>query len=115
MARKPKTKKKVGRPTKLTPELRAEIVIFLKAGNFIETVCVIVGINKSTFYAWMKRGDLSTRPDKYTKFRDEVEKAQAWSEARDVAIITKHSENKWRAAAWKLEHRHSDRWGKKKV
>jgi transposase len=115
MARKRKTKKKVGRPSKLTPELREEIVDLIKTGNYIETVCAMVSINKTTFYKWLKKADESTRPNKYTKLRDDVEKAQAWSEARDVAIISKHSEKNWRAAAWKLERKYPTRWGKKKV
>ena len=114
MEKKGKKKKKGGRPSKLTPELQAEIVFLIKAGNFIETTCDVVGINKSTFYAWMKLGDASTRPDKYTKFRDAVVNAQAFSEARDVAIIAKASEDDWRASAWKLERKFPDRWGKRK-
>lgn len=41
-------KKKVGLKSKLTPELHKEFVDLIKAGNYIETVCVIAGINKST-------------------------------------------------------------------
>lgn len=68
MKRKYKIKKNVGRPTLLTPKLREEIVGMLIAGNYIETVCVLVGINKSTFYKWLKKADESTRYTKYSKF-----------------------------------------------
>ena len=113
--KKSKSSKNQGRPSKLTRELQAEIIYLLKIGNFVETVCNFVGINKSTFYDWMKKGEESNHPrNKYRKFQEAVEQAKAWSEAKDVAIITKASEDDWKAAAWKLEHQHPDKWGKKK-
>jgi len=114
MKRKYKIKKNIGRPTLLTPKLREEIVKMLKAGNYIETVCALVGINKSTFYKWLKKADESTRSTKYSKFRDAVEKAKAIAEARDVAILAKHCETNWKAAKWKLERRYPNKWGKPK-
>ena len=112
---KSKNKKKQGRPTKLTRELQAEIILLFKAGNFIETACDVVGINKSTFYDWIKKGEESNHPrNKYKIFQEAVEQAMAWSEARDVALITKHSEDDWTASKWKLSRRYPDKWGKKK-
>jgi len=114
-SKKSKSKKNQGRPSKLTPELQGEMIVLLKSGNFIETVCKTVGINKSTYYDWMKKGEKSNQSHNKCKiFKEAVEKAMAWSEAKDVAIITKHSEENWRAAAWKLSRKHPDKWGKKK-
>ena len=91
------------------------MIVLFKTGNFVETTCGTVGINKSTFYDWMKKGEKSNHPkNKYKKFQEAVEQAMAWSEARDVAIITKLSEENWRAAAWRLSRKHPDKWGKKK-
>jgi hypothetical protein len=113
--KKSKSSKKQGRPSKLTPELQAEIINLLKMGNYIETVCGVVGLNTSTFYDWMKKGKNATNPrNKHRKFQEAVEQAQAWSVVRDVAIITKASEKDWKAAAWKLEHQHPDKYGLKK-
>ena len=114
MNNKKKSSKKQGRPSKLTPELQAEIIVLLKTGNFIETTCYTVGINKSTFYDWMKKGEESNHPgNKYKIFREAVVQAMAWSEARDVALIAKHSENDWRAVAWRLSRKYPDKWGEK--
>lgn len=107
-------KKKMGRPTKLTPKIQDEIVELLKAMNYVETACAVVGISKNTYYDWIKKANESKRRNKYTIFRDEIEKAQAWGEARLVATINRHSERNWQAGAWLLEKRHSDRWGKEK-
>ena len=113
--KKSKSSKNQGRPSKLTPELQAEIINLLKMGNYIETVCGVVGLNTSTFYDWMKKGKNATNPrNKHRKFQEAVEQAQAWSIVRDVALITKASEKDWRAAAWKLEHMYPDAFGLKK-
>jgi hypothetical protein len=113
--KKSKSKKNQSRPSKLTPELQAEIILLIKMGNFVETTCGTVGINKSTFYDWMKKGKNSNHPqNKYRKFQEAVVQAMAWSEARDVALITKQSKYHWIAAAWILSRKHPDKWGKKK-
>ena len=114
-SKKRKSKKNQGRPSKLTPELQAEIILLIKMGNFVETTCGTVGINKYTYYDWMKKGKNSNHPkNKYKKFQEAVEQAMAQSEARDVALITKQSKYHWRAAAWMLLRKHPDKWGKKK-
>lgn len=104
--------KKNGRPSKLTPKLQKVIINLIKAGYFIETVCSIVGINKTTYYAWMKRGKESNRRSQYKTFYDEVTRAHAICEVRMVSIISKAAETDWRASAWYLEHRFPQRWGK---
>lgn len=110
MARKSK-KKKVGPKSKLTPELHKEFVDLIKAGNYIETACVTVGINKSTYYRWLKKADQSNRYDRYKKFQADVEQAMAIAEARDIIIISIAAEHDWKAAVWLLEHRFTDNWG----
>ena len=115
MVIKHKGKKRMGRPTKLTAEMQSEIVELLKAGNYIETACAVAGLHKSTFYDWMKIADASTHKNKYTNFSDAVKKAMAWAEARDVAIIARHSEKYWQAAAWRLERKYPDKWGRQKL
>jgi hypothetical protein len=103
-----------GRPSKLTPEVEKEFVGLVKAGSYIETVCAVVGIGRSTYYDWMKKANDSLESISYTRFRDEVRKAQAWAEARDVVIVKKHADKNWRAAAWLLERKYPQRWGRRK-
>ena len=111
-----KNRKRTGRPSKLNLELEAEIVELIKVGNYVETACGVVGNGgKTTFYEWMKKAKASVRYNKYVRFRNAVEKAQAWSEARDIAIITKASEKYWQAAAWKLERKYPDKFGRHKL
>jgi len=115
MKSKKKNNKKQGRPTKLTPELQKEIVDLLKMGNYIETTCAVVGINKTTFYQWLIKAKQSKRSTIYTIFSDAVNKAMAYAEARLVALVTRAAEKNWSAAVWILEHKYPERWGKQNV
>jgi hypothetical protein len=47
----------------------------------------------------------------YRKFLAAVEKAQAESESRDVALIAKAATEDWKAAAWRLERKAPRRYG----
>ena len=45
------------------------------------------------------------------KFLTSVEKAQAESESRDVALVARAAADDWRAAAWRLERKSPRRYG----
>lgn len=102
----------MGRPSKLTPEIQEKIVQAIRAGNYIETAAAYAGIDKTTLYDWLKRG-ARAKTGKYREFSNAVEKALAEAEVRDVAIIAKAAEKHWQAAAWRLERKHWQRWGRK--
>jgi hypothetical protein len=101
------------RPTKLTPEVQDRIVAALRAGNYQETAAVYGGIDERTFYRWMEQGALDDADDIYRQFRQAVEKAKADAEVRDVALIDKAAhDGSWQAAAWKLERKFPNKWGR---
>lgn len=115
-----------GRPTKLTQELMDEIIKVIRSGNYIETACAYAGIEKKSLYNWMKRARKELeRLDKnprakmkkseaiYVDFLHAVEKALAYAEIRDVTLIGKAAEESWQAAAWRLERKFPDKWGRK--
>src|SRR5690606_31176789 len=83
-------------------------------GAYIETAAAYAGINKSTLYDWMKRG-ARAKSGKYKEFSNAIEKALAESEMRDLAVIAKASQENWQAAAWRLERKFPDRWGRRKA
>jgi len=49
----------------------------------------------------------------YVKFSNAVEKALAEAEMRDVMIIGKAASEQWQAAAWRLERKFPQRWGRR--
>ena len=102
MAQRPKTK--------LTPELQDKILLHLRLGAYVETAAACAGIHKDTFFDWMKRGARGQKP--YAAFAEAVRKAMAESESRDLATILKASAKYWVAAAWRLERRFPEKYGR---
>lgn len=101
----------MGRPTKLTSELQAEIVRVLRGGAYVEDACGYVGIHKGTFYDWMERGHAGE--ELYADFTDAVEKARSEAVIRNVAIVQKAADDSWQAAAWWLERTRPDQYGRR--
>jgi hypothetical protein len=117
-----------GRPTKLTPEIQAEICEILREGNYIEVAAPIVGITRETLFGWIRRGRLEIdrvaenprlkvrkREAPFVAFFHAVKEAQAASEREDLETIKEASKTQWQAAAWRLERKNFDRWGRKQA
>jgi transposase len=100
----------MARKSKLTPEVQEKLLRYLRLGCYVETAAACAGISRDTFYDWMKRGGKGEKP--YKQFADAVDQAMAESEARDLAVILKAAEKNWTAAAWRLERRFPDRYGR---
>jgi transposase len=126
-----------GRISRLTPELQAEIVRRVAAGNYPAVAAVSAGISASTFYAWMARGK-KERSGPFRDFLRAVRKAESDAEVQNIAIIRqvmkggavterktitrkdgstetveKFARADWAAAMTHAERRWPDRWGKK--
>jgi len=103
----------MARPTKLTPALQEEMVRAIRGGSYPEIAAVYAGIDRSTYYRWIERGDPEgTRPAdrSYRIFRAAVEQAKAATEIRLVALISRAAENDWRAGAHLLARQNPARW-----
>lgn len=116
---------KRGQPTKLNADVQERILEAIRAGNYNDTAAKYAGIGVSTFYSWMERGRrereraaaLNTAPDAkealYLDFMEAVERAEAESEVRDVAIIARAAATgTWQAAAWRLERKYPRKYGR---
>lgn len=123
---------RMGRPTKLSADLKERLIGALRSGAPNETAAGFAGIAESTFYAWLARAqdDLKNNPEiatDYTEFQEAVEKAQAEAEIEKLLIINNAAKGKpttegapgtagqWQAAAWFLERRHPERYGRRIV
>jgi transposase-like protein len=117
---------RTGRPDKLTPKMKEDLLKMIVTGNYIETAAAFVGIAQQTLREWIRRGEreahrLISDPDampikseeKYLDITQAIKQAQAESEVRDVVLIGRAAQDQWQAAAWRLERRYPDRWGKK--
>jgi hypothetical protein len=101
----------IGQPTKLTPEVQAEICRNLAGGVYVETACILAGVCKATFYNWRARGEAGEQP--YVDFLDATMRAEAQAETRAVALIQRAGEEDPRHLEWWLERKYSGRWGRK--
>jgi len=97
---------------KLHEETHNAIVQAVRAGNYLETAASYAGISKDTLYTWLKKGRAATKGP-YREFVEAVDQAIASSEVRDLTLIGKAAEEQWQAAAWRLERRYPDRYGRR--
>ena len=102
----------MARPTKLTPEVQDLIVDGINAGLTFRLTCARAGVNPGTFYRWLEKGE-AAQTGVYREFCDAVERAKADSALRLVSQITLQAPTDWRAAAFMLERRFPEDYGKR--
>lgn len=103
----------MARPTKLTPELTERIVLAIRAGNYSKVAAEMSGIGETTFYRWLEEGAKENARKEFREFRESIKRAEAEAEVRSVALIRQAADGgTWQAAAWYLERKHGDRWGR---
>lgn len=99
--------------TKLTPELQERFCEAIENGDSILGACGYVGIDESTYYNWIKRANEAKSRTKFVKFKECVDKAKAKALHNFEQVITSASMEHWQAAAWMLERRHPNLYGKR--
>jgi len=109
--RKKKATAKMGRPTKLTPQIKDDIVKLMRAGNYFETACLTAGVRTSTGRLWLQEGQKQKR-GAYKDFLLAVRTAEGIAEASAVTRIRQHGAKTWQAEAWFLERRFPRKWGR---
>lgn len=102
----------MGRRTKLTPTIQETIVRALRLGMYQREAAQAAGIDPETYYRWLRQGE-QQQSGKYRVFCDAIKTAMAEGER---ALLTRiqmaANEGTWQAAAWILERRHRERWGR---
>lgn len=98
--------------TKLNKEVQDTICQVIANGHYQETAARAVGITPQTLCNWLARGR-EEEEGIYFEFFEAVEKAKAAGEIRDLAVINNAAQDgSWQAAAWKLERKFPNRWGR---
>lgn len=101
---------KQGRPTKINQSIIKELQSIILNGNYIEVACKYVGIDKKTFYNWLKRGE-KAKSGLYKDFFHAMKKAESATEIKFLQDLL-NGEKGWQSKAWFLERRFSERWGR---
>jgi hypothetical protein len=94
----------LARRSKRTPEVEARLLDAVRGGNTLKAACAYAGIGVQTMDDWR---------DRFRDFRDALTRAQAAPEVRNVAIIQQAASEDWRAAAWWLERRRPEDYGRR--
>lgn len=102
-----------GRPTKFTPEVLNRLYSAIRLGHTYKHACMYAGIDWSTFHAW-RSGQFpkGVTDDQKQEFYDNLARAEGESVNTKLATIAMHSKDDWKAAAWMLERRHPDDYGR---
>lgn len=96
----------------LTPELQKAFVAIVARGHYNQTACDASGITTETYRNWMARGEAGEAP--YLGFFEAVKKARSAAEVSALSVIERAaSGGQWQAAAWWMERRYPDKWGKR--
>ena len=109
-----------GQPTKLTDKLITEIVGYISKGNYIEVSCQACGIDKVTYYDYLKQaealkdktGALSEGELRLLEFSNAVKKAHSEAEVELTSELRSKSRD-WQNLAWLLERTRNERYGQR--
>ena len=101
------------RKPKLTEKMIETAEKLIAAGNYQRHVAQYLGIDESTCYRWLQKGERAQQNSLYSKLYKAVKKAEAEAVARNVTIIQKAAQDTWQAAAWWLERKCPEEWGRK--
>lgn len=108
----PKTPKKMGKPTKCTPDLTRRMVKLIIEGNYVEVAARAVGIHKDSHYAWLKRGQ-EEESGPYRNYSDAISLAEAKAETGLLRkVIASRGPKGWIRFFSILERRFPKRWGR---
>jgi hypothetical protein len=101
------------RPTKFTSTTVAHLLTAIRAGLPYRLAAEAAGISETTFHEW-QRGEFPRGADKHLKaqFSEELTRARGESALRLMGVINQAAPDDWRAAAWILERRFPQDFGK---
>lgn len=95
----------MARTSKLTPERQSKVCQAIQLGATYVHACNYAGISYETFRRWMREN---------VAFHDAVKEAEGKATVGWLAKIEKAaSDGNWTAAAWKLERRYPNDYGRR--
>ena len=107
----------IGRPPLLTSEMIEELCDMVIQGKSIAHSATLCGISESTIYRWLAMGRKPGAEAIYVELVERMGEAVEMSEFEALQVIRKASSEPqhWRSAAWILERRHPEKYGKREV
>ena len=103
-----------GPKTKLTPETTDRLIQAIRMGSTYELACRYAGITYQTFLNWKEKAALGKDKIAIELFEG-IARAEGEAAIKWLAIIEKHATDNPAWAAWKLERRYPDMYGRNRV
>jgi hypothetical protein len=101
-----------GRPRKDPADYLPRLCLALELGSWRWLACKFAGVSYSTFRTWMVAGEAADADAAMQAFVRRIHQAEATAAVRDLARIHEAAAHDWRAAAWLLERRFPESYGK---
>lgn len=102
----------MARPTKLTADVQAKILEAILHGATYDLACKYAGIGYVTFRGWMIQGERDQADTPVRRLYTAVQAAEGQAATQWLALIDAAAVTDWHAAAWKLERRYPQLYGR---
>lgn len=103
---------KRGRKSKLTPETQEKLCQAIQLGATYELACQYAGVSYDAFNDWINAG-IAEKDAGFVQFLQAIKEAEARGALGWLAKIEKAAnDGNWQAAAWKLERRYPQEYGR---
>lgn len=107
-------RRRPGRPSKLTPKSVETLLEGIKNGLSYRLACIRAGIDYSTLRRWVEKGEQQGTGE-YREFQERLAQSEADGAFALVLRIKVAATKDWRAAAFLLEARHPDEYGRRRI
>lgn len=104
----------VGRPTKLTEEISADIIASVRRFLSINNAAEVNGVPRATVTTWMRHGNLDFDNEEdsiFARFTQGIKKARA-EKVQDYLGELELRQTNWQSIAWTLERCCAEDFGK---
>lgn len=102
----------IGRPTSFTSAKAKRIVDSIRRGTPFKLAAAAGGVSYNTFVRWRNEGAHPDAPRHLRDFCHQVRTAESEAAQRLLGLIESAAKRNWQAAAWMLERRYPDIFGK---
>jgi transposase len=103
-----------GRKTKLNAEVRERFLQAIRVGATYDLACKFAGITYQTFLNWKERAEKDGSGE-FFEFFEDISKAEGLAAIKWLALLDKHADIDPKWAAWKLERRYPEQYGRQRV
>lgn len=104
---------KVGRPSVFTEPIKKVLLESVQAGQSFAQACRRARIDPSTLSHWAAEVDEIGEKSKYFQFINDLMQAEATGQLALILTVKSATKADWKAAAWLLERKWPDEYGRK--